>query len=649
MVGIRKTKRPPRACVQCTLKKIKCDKLIPCGNCAKKGNSADCKREIVLVRGKLTNGRDEETNCQGKGVKRIKTKGNDSDVTPNTKTTNNLDQISLDFLDNVENIRSCMERLTFGFIKVTKLFKGQTRPETDWFEFENQLKAVMSKITRHNSHSLCGFASYYINFIHNAIVPKLFMAEHEKFWCAIENDENALVYFLESDLQKISPRNYLYWMAMYYATLCNGIYFGCTELYKELDIPPATLETFGPILFHAAYNCLCRAQFMDVPDVRAVQTYCLMSTCFHAYGNVELSQLLLVQCVRIAKKLKLHVIDEEEVTFASEIKKRLWYTLCLIDWLDQIDKDKNQIEELDVPMPELITDEVLTAKDLKSDKFQILHSDFQEYSSAYYQRVMVQMSHIKLSLNSLNPDEIIQGWHKMKALRDETTAFYRHDVIASTDDLLTYDHARFLLFSSLTEELLGLGRKVLAIVGKSAWTELYRDTYIQAAMENLHLALAVVPSYYRRHWIVCQHHVYAALTILLDMIVFPDESVELNRRKLEKVEGIFKIFEELKISHLPARLGLAVLPKLCQLVRFVSVDKQEGNVFEVSSLQGFFKDLQERRDPEKESLPGLGSPQYFRVENHGETGDEFNQDNVERLIEDSSWSEILMSVFEVGK
>lgn len=94
------------------------------------------------------------------------------------------------------------------------------------------------------------------------------MAEHEKFWCAIDKDEKVLVYFLETDLQKLSPRNYHYWMAMYYATLCNGIYFGCTELYQELDIPPENLENFGPILFHAAYNCLRRAQFMDVPDGR---------------------------------------------------------------------------------------------------------------------------------------------------------------------------------------------------------------------------------------------------------------------------------------------------------------------------------------------------------------------------------------------
>lgn len=659
MEVLRKTKRKPLACVQCSKRKVRCNKEVPCHNCIERGHGFECRREVVIVRGKVAN----ETKTSSKATRNsskaaFKSGGNGK----NSELSN---KIWLFDEADVDNIRSCMERLTFGFIKVARLFKGQNRPGTDWPEFTNSFESVMSSMNHSNSHSLCAFASYYINFIHNAVVPKLFMAEHEVFWSQnVERDRACLVYSNPSKLQSLLPRDYYYWMAMYYATLCNGVYFGSTELMDELDFSPLELQSLGPHFFNAAYDCLFRAQFMDVPDIRAILVYCLMSTCFHAYGNVELSQSLLVQCVRIARKLKLHTVTEvDEVDFATETKKRLWYTLCLIDWLDQMDREKFEIENSEVPMPALITDEILTSPEriLLENIPQSLAG--QNYSSAYYQRVMVEMSRIKLVLLSNNPSEIVQGWYKMKKLREDTSKLYAGTVIASTDDLLSKDLARFLLFSSLTEEFLDLGRKVLAIVGRAVWAETYRSTYIRAAMENVESATSVVPSYYRRHWIICQHHIYSALTILLDMIMFPDDDAEMNRRILEKIEGIFPIFQELEETHLPARLGLAVLPRLCKLVRFVRVDKQEGNIFEITSLRGFFKDLQERRDPEVRAVPDIESRQYFRLSKKkdnpgpitiftGQNGlvyDFQGVNEVDKLLRDSSWSELLMNMFELSR
>lgn len=573
---------------------------------------------------------------------------------------------------DVENIRSCVERLTFGFIKVERLFKPQDRPDTDWPSFYNSFETVMARIKHSSSHSLCAFASYYINFIHNAVVPALFMKEHEIFWKKyVSEDLACLIYFKPSKLQSCLPRDYYFWMAMYYAAICNGIYFGSGELMDELDFSVQELQSLGPHFFKAAYDCLSRAQFMDIPDIRSIQVYCLMSTCFHAYGSVGLSRSLLLQCIKIARKLKLDAIEPlKAVNFASEIKKRLWYTLCLIDWLDQMDRENYHIGHSSVPMPALITDEILTSAEpcLVQDIPNALV--WQHYSSVYYQRVMVEMSQIKKLLwcnhSSL---EIIQGWSRMSKLREDTNKFYQKEVSPITDDLLSYDHARFLLFSSLTEELLDLGRKVLAIVGKEVWAENYRSQYIQAAMENLSQASLVVPSYYRRHWIISQHHIYSALTILLDMIMFPDaDDLETDRKKLEKVESIFPIFEELKATHLPAKLGLALLPRLCKLVRFVRVDKQEGNIFEFTSLHEFFRDLQLRRDPEQEVVPDLKRCQYFRVtetvdtdlssvrvqveQTNDQPGDfvKLLSDDIEvqKSLSKSGWPEILMNVFELS-
>lgn len=621
----RKSKRIPLACVQCRARKVKCDKKVPCKNCTNRGLSSECEREVVIVRGVVTN-RPIDHSIARKGRNGL---FNEKEV---------------------DNIRLCVERLTFGFIRVARLFKTDYKTDVNWPEFHGVFETIMARIDHSTSHSLCAFASYYINFIHNAVVPTLFMNEHERFWNdQVSTDLLCLVYFKPSKLQSSLPRDYYLWMSMYYTTMCNGIYFGSTELKDELDFSVVQLHELGPIFFRAAYECLCRAQFMDIPDIRTIQTYCLMSTCFHAYGSVELSQSLLAQCVGIARKLRL---DQPEAvdSFPSEIKRRLWYTLCLIDWLDQMDRQHFLIGHSSVPLPALVTDDALL-----SGKFTLPDSvpDKENYSSVYYQRVMVEMARIKKALfRKRNTSDIVEGWTKMNNLREEAILFYLDQLAPLTDDLLSYDHARFLLFSSLTEEVLDFGRRVLAMVGKKTWAEQYRSRCIQVALENLDQASAPLPSYYRRHWIIAQHHIYAALTILLDMIMFPEEDlVRQNRRKLAQVESIFPFFEQLQATHLPAKLGLAVLPRLCKLVRFVRVDKKEGNVFEVASLRDFFDDLQVHRDPESEVIPDVQFPQYFRFEKttqtipYQEQTESMDGTEIQKLLADSGWSQVLVNIF----
>lgn len=644
---IRKTKRKPLACVQCRLRKVRCNKRVPCQNCIARGLSSLCHREVVLVRGVVTN-----KQCDH-GTK---------DNTPQKRRNGLFND------DEIENIRTCVEMLTFGYIKLERLFKAEYNKDVDWPKFYDEFSGIMERINHSGSHSLCAFATYYINFIHNAVVPTLFMNEHEVFWNEhVIHERDTLIYFKPSSLQISLPRDYYFWMAMYYTTICNGIYFGSKELKDELDFSEGEIQSLGPLFFRAAYDCLCKAQFMDVPDIRSIQAYCLMSVCFHAYGSVGLSQSLLVQCVGIARKLKLDIPDSaKESNFSLEIKKRLWYTLCLIDWLDQIDKTSFYVENTATPFPALITDELLLSGNFILE--QVLESKqwVKEYSSVYYQHVMVEMAQIKklLFYERESPFEIVQGWGKMNKLRETTIKMYLKNLVPLTDDLLTYDHARFLLFSSLTEEVLDFGRRVLAIVGKKVWAENYRSHCIKLALENIAQGSITVPAYYRKHWIIPQHHIYAALTILLDMIMFPEEDdLEEYQKKLELVNSLFPIFKELEATHLPAKLGLALLPRLCELVRFVRVDKQEGNISAMTSLRDFFDDLQVRRDPQSDAMPDLQQSQYFRFSNatSAQTNPNFeensgqeldfgklllNDTDIQKLLSDTGWSEVLMNIFE---
>jgi hypothetical protein len=55
---IRTTQRPPRSCIPCSPRKVRCDKSVPCGTCIRRGHPEACNRELVIIRGEVTSYRD---------------------------------------------------------------------------------------------------------------------------------------------------------------------------------------------------------------------------------------------------------------------------------------------------------------------------------------------------------------------------------------------------------------------------------------------------------------------------------------------------------------------------------------------------------------------------------------------------------------
>jgi len=49
----RVTQRAPKSCTECTRRRIKCTKDVPCRPCIARGQRAECRREVVLLRRQL--------------------------------------------------------------------------------------------------------------------------------------------------------------------------------------------------------------------------------------------------------------------------------------------------------------------------------------------------------------------------------------------------------------------------------------------------------------------------------------------------------------------------------------------------------------------------------------------------------------------
>ncbi|KAL2828334.1 hypothetical protein BJY01DRAFT_228576 [Aspergillus pseudoustus] len=52
--SIRKSQRRSYSCMTCKRRKVKCDRKLPCNQCLSRGLAHDCQREIVCVKGQIT-------------------------------------------------------------------------------------------------------------------------------------------------------------------------------------------------------------------------------------------------------------------------------------------------------------------------------------------------------------------------------------------------------------------------------------------------------------------------------------------------------------------------------------------------------------------------------------------------------------------
>ncbi|WVW85886.1 hypothetical protein I302_107924 [Kwoniella bestiolae CBS 10118] len=54
-MSMRRTQRAPQSCSNCTKRKVKCTKVLPCTECLDRGLGSSCRREAVVVKGRVVN------------------------------------------------------------------------------------------------------------------------------------------------------------------------------------------------------------------------------------------------------------------------------------------------------------------------------------------------------------------------------------------------------------------------------------------------------------------------------------------------------------------------------------------------------------------------------------------------------------------
>ncbi|KAI9727440.1 MAG: hypothetical protein M1834_008384 [Cirrosporium novae-zelandiae] len=365
--NIRVTQRAPQSCQQCSTKKMRCSKQIPCSNCIRRGIANQCQRESVIVSkrhsrpstSKRSRNKDldhatrSNKNCKAvSGIDR----GLENDATP--KNPRNKDvQFVLSSPGNSASPINPVEpysHLIDAHKDLQRSFQTSNPPCSNdqralvhtysgetlateaavslesfaWGRHRDVNKPLLVAtgnpifipgasgiISQEQANTILDFHKNYVAWMHNVIHMPSFLQG------CIAMEQNRLV-------QDNA------WMSLYFAT---GVHYMSWEERRNLGIHNG--HAVSKSLYQKTLDMLAEADFMAVPSIYSLQAICVILLCAHSFGEAKRIMVLLSSATSIAQDMNLHRLGPNrfnllpfEQVVNREIGKRIWCFLSTQDW-----------------------------------------------------------------------------------------------------------------------------------------------------------------------------------------------------------------------------------------------------------------------------------------------------------------------------
>lgn len=230
----RSTQRAPLSCTSCASKKIKCSRTIPCEACIRRGAAADCKREVVVVRGRI---RTADVPGSSPSVAEL--------LLENTR------------LAELVSRAQVTEAAYAPVVDLTEYYEKRLY-ETVGCTYEPRTVTSVVDIavpSRHCSHFFVDFADTWTSWVHFAFFFPEFRQEHEQFW------DNG------GPLLSAGPL----WLAVYFGTLASALGYMSEEDFAQSGAPLTSRLQLTRNWFSAALFHLDKGDFLQQAHIRVVQ------------------------------------------------------------------------------------------------------------------------------------------------------------------------------------------------------------------------------------------------------------------------------------------------------------------------------------------------------------------------------------------
>ncbi|KAH7368685.1 hypothetical protein B0T11DRAFT_277483 [Plectosphaerella cucumerina] len=335
---LRRTQRAPRSCLQCSARKVKCDKAVPCATCIRRGNAEACVRETVVVRGEVTRW-DETRSSPSPSTQELQDEvvrlRGELDALTRTHGASNTSsrQSPLAWRSRKQLLSDPLEEVLLQSIaSSTAVSKPRIHGWSD-------IILPNSRI----SDELIAFDEVWNSWVHFALLYPVFRQECRNFSRDVQDI---------SKIETVDP----FWLSVYFSVLCASLLMmddaQAEKLLRSENITLGVTDLCRT-WYDAAVFCLHKAEFMRVPHICTLQTVAILGMCFNIFGDADLGSHLRKTAIRIGRRLGMDTGHSERARpLSTEAQHRVWWTLLIVEWLT-IPYEPSEVTEQDfaVPLP----------------------------------------------------------------------------------------------------------------------------------------------------------------------------------------------------------------------------------------------------------------------------------------------------------
>jgi hypothetical protein len=332
--GVRTTQRLPLSCVECSRRKIKCDRSIPCRPCIDRGDDLGCRREEVAVKGELQN----RGTSPGKRmtfeelvfrVNQLSDRVKELERGPRyagTEEAYGPSRASSPIDVDTTRLPGIMEEAALGIGETSRW--GEHYPETSrqggeaflgWYGPKTLHSSLAGLPSQSQSRALVNLYEENAAWITGSVHLPTLRREQDTFWIQLETNS------YRDDM----------WLALYFAVLSVSAFFVDENHASMVNMAASQLRNLGRICFDAAIATIFRMDGITHPSTVLCQAVQTLGPAFHFTSNTKLHRSLVPIITSHARTLNLHLIGRtstRDIGTEQDIGRLVWWNIVEPDW-----------------------------------------------------------------------------------------------------------------------------------------------------------------------------------------------------------------------------------------------------------------------------------------------------------------------------
>lgn len=334
----RPSTRIPLSCAECSRRKIKCDKKIPCRACFERGDSLSCRRQQA-PRGSARSSQQHSIRRRQRPplqydvydeLERVRERLDAVEAAVGLSRGRNSATETEDGRPLKENgLVSAMEEAALG-IGENRRWQGASLlvddvelPDTDhpWFSPTSLSLCLATLPKRDLSEYLLASYCDNINWICGCLHRPSLEKQHKNFWTLYEQDQ------APDGMQ----------LALLFAVLSNAAFFLDEQQAWDQGLDPERLLHFARQWFNCSIATFYRCGGVSHHSLTACQTILTLRYAFHLTGNSNAHQQMSYIGIGMARAMNLHLLGKhgsvtEEDALVRDLARRSWWLLVEGDW-----------------------------------------------------------------------------------------------------------------------------------------------------------------------------------------------------------------------------------------------------------------------------------------------------------------------------